>query len=218
MHAMSRTRCSQDPRRAAATLVAGALICGPASAAAFTFDDTISVEAASTREPTPSKTSVHRRFGEKNSLRFNVLAGAASNFSDTELAQAGVGLSWFAIDWFSVELELLGMGVFQEVGKDAAGADLNVLFRWHFWRSADERVTVFADAGIGFSLFSQEVPDGGSNFNFAPQAGVGASFDLGGDVRLLAGLRWLHLSNARTTETNNGLDTLLAYCGVSLGF
>jgi hypothetical protein len=190
---------------------------GSAVASAFTFDDSISVEHAAALQVGSVKPP-SLRFGELNALRFNVLAGGASNFSDTSFAQAGVGMSWFALKWFSVELELLGMGAFQDEGEDAFGGDLNVMFRWHFWRNAPESITIFGEAGVGFALFSEEVPPGGSNFNFAPQVGVGASFDVGDDTRLLVGVRWLHLSNARTTDTNEGIDSMLIYAGLSWGF
>jgi len=205
-------------------VVVGCALCGAisvassgAQASAFTFDDTISMQSAPEIK-VESAGDQTKRYGELNSLRFNVLAGGASNFTDTSLAQGGIGLSWFALAWFSVELELLGMGAFQDEGKDAVGGDLNVLFRWHFWRDAQESISVFGEAGVGFALFSEEVPPGGSNFNFAPQIGVGASFDLGDDSRLLLGVRWLHLSNARTTDSNDGLDTVLIYAGLSWGF
>lgn len=200
---------------AAGIVLAGASALGASGAAPFTFDDSISADAAA---PIAAPIAAKRRFGEANDLRFNVLAGAASDFANTEIAQGGVGLSWFALDSFSVELELLGMGVFQDEGDDAAGADLNVLFRWHFWHDEAHRISVYGDAGVGFALFSEEVPPGGTNFNFAPQIGAGASFELQEGTRLLVGVRWLHLSNARLGADNDGIDTVLVYAGLSWGF
>jgi hypothetical protein len=61
-------------------------------------------------------------------------------------------------------------------------------------------------------------PDGGTYFNFTPQAGVGASFAVAEDTRLLAGVRWHHISNARSSDNNPGRDSLEIYAGVSFAF
>ena len=62
------------------------------------------------------------------------------------------------------------------------------------------------------------MPVGGGQVNFNPQAGLGVSFQVAKDVRMMLGLRWTHLSNARTLSSNPGVDALGAYAMVSFGF
>ena len=65
---------------------------------------------------------------------------------------------------------------------------------------------------------SDAVPAGGSSFNFVAQAGVGISFDIGDEVRLLTGVRWHHISNGRTFDSNPSQDNLYVYAGLSFPF
>lgn len=156
-----------------------------------------------------------KRFGEMDSCRFNLLAGYANDFDDASQASAGVGVSWFFVDHLSLDIELLGAGIFQP-GPDAAAFNANLLFRWHF--VARETWSIYADAGAGILLATEDVPRGGTPINFSPQLGVGVSFDVGNDARLMVGLRWYHISNARTSKENPGRDSLLAMVGLSLPF
>ena len=58
----------------------------------------------------------------------------------------------------------------------------------------------------------------GSRLDFTPQAGIGCSIAMGGQTRLLVGIGWYHLSNARTTDTNFGIDALAVTTRISLPF
>lgn len=185
----------------------------PASAAAAGSG----AEPTAPESPTLESPKLPRRFGERGDTRVNFLLGVASDFDGTEVAQGGVGVSWFVVDSLSIDLELLGVGVFQDE-EDAGGAALNLLFRWHFWENEARTISLYADAGVGLAGFSEDVPAGGSEFNFTPQIGVGASFELGPRTRLMTGVRWLHFSNAQLSSGNPGLDTALLYAGISIGF
>ncbi len=61
-------------------------------------------------------------------------------------------------------------------------------------------------------------PFGGTTFNFTPQAGFGASWEIAANTRLLTGVRWYHISNARTSDNNPGLDSILFYIGATFPF
>jgi len=156
-----------------------------------------------------------KRFGELNDHRINLLVGGAGDFEDNYLGTAGVGLSWFFLDDLSIDIELMGIGVSQD-GDDAAGFNPNLMFRWHFLPR--QTWSLYADGGCGLVIATEEVPDGGSNFNFTPQIGFGATYEIGVNTRLMAGVRWYHISNARLSEDNPGRDSLMVYAGVSFGF
>lgn len=155
-------------------------------------------------------------FGTKDTWRWFVQGGFAHEFNDeSETYLAGVGLSYFMADNLSLDLELNGFHVDQKVN-DAAVVNFNLLFRWHF--EARETWSIYLDGGAGLSYASEEVPIDGTQFNFTPQAGVGISFDVGQNARLLTGVRWHHMSNARTNDDNPGRDAAMVYAQLSLPF
>ncbi len=65
---------------------------------------------------------------------------------------------------------------------------------------------------------SSDQPEGGANFNFTPQAGAGVTFEVAENVRFFGGVRWNHISNANTSESNPPRDSLFMYAGVSFPF
>jgi lipid A 3-O-deacylase len=158
-----------------------------------------------------------KRFGAKGSRRWSLQAGygVEGKERDNSLALGGAGVSWFIADGLSLDLELNGMK-FNQSGDDGWGANLNLLFRWHFINERDW--SMYLDGGAGLLLTANDVPDDGSSFNFTPQAGLGFSFALSDDIRLMTGVRWHHISNANTYEENPGRDSVMGYVGVSFPF
>lgn len=159
----------------------------------------------------------HPPFGSIDTWRINLLGGAGSNLDDDAEIFAGVGLSYFIAKRLSLEFELNGWYFNVEDG-GAGGISTAMLLRWHFWASNDNRWTLFGEAGAGLLLASDDVPSTGSEFNFTPMAGGGVSIDLGKENRLLAGLRWHHISNANTRDDNPGQDSVLLFAGLSFPF
>jgi len=158
-----------------------------------------------------------REFGEKGARRFHVhLAyGEDVDFDGQQFGIAGVGVSWFIEEDLSLDLEFNAFGT-DQTGNDAAGFNFNVLLRWHFL--ARETWSIYLDGGAGMLITSSDVPEEGSSFNFTPQAGVGASFDVWARNRLLVGARWQHISNANLYSNNPGRDSVMAYVGLSIPF
>jgi len=170
-------------------------------------------------EPTtmPEAAEAVPAFGTAESWRWSLLGGAGHNLDDDSEAFLGVGFSYFVATRLSLEVEIGGWYFNVEEGS-AWGISPNLLIRWHFWESSDQRWTVFGDAGAGLLLATENVPSTGSDFNFTPQLGLGFSRDIGNDNRLVAGLRWHHISNANTRGDNPGQDSLLFFAGVSFPF
>jgi len=74
------------------------------------------------------------------------------------------------------------------------------------------------EGGAGLLRTSNNVPTGGSKFNFTPQAGLGMSFDIGNNNRWLLGVKWHHISNANTYDMNPGRDSIMIWTGISFPF
>jgi len=162
-------------------------------------------------------------FGAADSWRWGIYGAAAA-----DIAEDGeqYGVLWFA-SWFPVENVSLnfefGGWFFDEpfdAKGDTGGANANLLLRWHFL--AEDRWSIYVDGGAGLLVAGEEVPRGGTNFNFTPQAGIGGTIALddAGRTRLMVGARWHHVSNARIkgAEANPGRDSVLGYVGVTIPF
>ncbi len=162
--------------------------------------------SAETRENRPEA------FGARGSDRWYIQSGAATTF-DNEFALVGVGASHFFAKGHSINAELNGMA-FSQDGDDAVGANLNLLLRYHFVRQ--ENWSLYVDGGAGILGTTDNVPSGGSSFNFTPQAGGGATIRLSDEERLMVGLRWHHISNANTFDSNPGRDSVMGYVGLNL--
>jgi len=153
----------------------------------------------------------------------------AGNFgSDLESDfQAGVTIGWSTFVAPKLELGVeLGVWYFNlstgTSGQESTGGGtVNFVGRWHFWMPdspADRSWSVFAEARFGLAGTFDDVPVNGTSFNFTPGAGVGYTREIGEGLRLITGVRWFHMSNARLTGNSNnpGLDSLMGYLGVMI--
>lgn len=173
-------------------------------------------------EPVPVAT--RPPFGAKNSWRWNLMGGFGVDLRDPRntLGLLGGGVSYFIVDGLSLELEF-NVIYYDQHGADAVGFNFNFLGRWHYFRR--ERLSLYAELGAGIQGTTDKVPGpdsieprGGGYFSFTPQAGLGASFEVAPNTRMLAGVRLHHVSNARTRESNPGRNSLMFYVGVSFPF
>lgn len=166
-------------------------------------------------------------FGTKDSWRWSIYgAGTIDIRRDGEQYHAVFALEDFLAEDFSVNFEFAGIYFDQPVDRtqnpgDGVGFNMNLLFRWYFL--SGDRWSLYADGGAGFVVISVESPIGGTNYNFTPQAGLGMSIALSEKsegIRLITGIRWFHMSNARVKgQANNpGRDAAMFYAGLSFPF
>jgi hypothetical protein len=64
----------------------------------------------------------------------------------------------------------------------------------------------FVELAVGVSRAEGYVPPRGTQFNYVFQPGLGMTMPLGDHVHLVAGLRWLHLSNNSLAGRNRNPD------------
>lgn len=127
-------------------------------------------------------------------------------------------LTWFIVDDVELGGEV-GAWYFDQEGENAAGASLAALIRWHFVNQG--RLSLFVDGGLGLLAATDEVPDEGTELNFMPRAGVGATYrPWDNDLRLITGVRWHHISNARSSgaDDNPSRDGAMLYVGLVVPF
>ena len=132
---------------------------------------------------------------------YGFYAGAHYYFGDE--VSIGVGVDGYFVDQVRDDTELVGA---------------NLLFRWHFL--ADQRYSLFFDAGAGVSYAGMDVPETGTHFNYTPRIGGGGTLKLGDDLHLLAGVRFFHLSNGNLNgrDENPSQDGAQYYVGVLFTF
>lgn len=154
-------------------------------------------------------------FGARDSWRWQVLVSWMNDMDAANQIEAEWSASWFFMENVSLDFGLSGDAIMQP-GTDAGGGGASLMLRWHFL--ARESWSLYADAGCGMLFTNEPVPSDGGRVNFTPRVGVGATVDIGGGARFMGGVRWYHISNANTGESNPGRDSIQLYGGVSLPF
>ncbi|MEE2681264.1 MAG: acyloxyacyl hydrolase [Planctomycetota bacterium] len=142
--------------------------------------------------------------------------GTGVNFDDGWMVLGGVGVEWYPVDGFALGFRVDGVGIELKDTPTTGGGGGALLLRWHVYRAATW--SIYLDGGCGLVYFAEEVPSGASRLDFSPQVGGGVTCAIADNLRLMAGLRWYHLSNAQTNSTNPGVDMLQAYVGLTIGF
>lgn len=181
--------------------------------AALRFQDAAAADAP----PVPPEDSPPRlSFLKRNSEWISFGVSYADDFDNLTEVNAYGSFSRFIEDGVEVIGEL-SVRYFDEVGGNAVGVNPAIVFRYHWWQSDEEATwTSYVDIGIGFMLTSDDVPQDGTSFNFTPRAGVGITRALTDHTRLLVGLRWSHISNARIIGDNDnpGTDAPMLHAGL----
>jgi hypothetical protein len=159
----------------------------------------------------------------RHSWSFQTYGSVSFGSRTGRLYLAHMGLGYFLLDGFSINLEAVGGGVREPgafAGEDdwATLAGFDLLARWHFLRG--EGWSIYAEAGAGMIYASREFPPGGTHFNFSPQVGLGATVRVMGDARLMLGCRYHHISNAsiQGSDRNPGFDGIMPYAGLMFRF
>jgi hypothetical protein len=119
----------------------------------------------------------------------------------------------------AVQMELVGYG-FEDDGRgeNPIGIGLNVGLRYHFLEQG--RFTMFIEGIVGILQADHEFPEGGTNFNFTEQLGLGATWRLNEDIHFIIAGRFLHISNAaiKGVDENPGYNGMGGYAGVLFKF
>ena len=154
------------------------------------------------------------RFGAKDSWRLNLEGEWMADFQDANEVQGRIGAAWFFVD--NAELALYGTGGYVwQPGEDAGTYGIDLEARWHFL--ARETWSLFGSIGCGVMGSTASVPSDGSEFNFTPSIGAGATIEVAENTRLYMSARWFHISNAQTYADNPGRDNLAVWFGLSFG-
>jgi opacity protein-like surface antigen len=139
--------------------------------------------------------------------------------SDENVATGTTAVGYYFADRWALNLEVVGYALdAKQGGDDTQGAGVNLGLRWHF--IAQDRVSLFLEGAAGMLYADERFPPGGTNFNFALQAGLGATFRVYENVHLIGAARYLHISNANLhgIDENPSIDSIGGYVGVLFEF
>ena len=171
-------------------------------------------------------TEVVPGFGDKGSAWWSITgSGMVDDGSENKDFSLRLSYHNFLAKDFELNLALTGWYHDQPDTEEWSGS-FDLGFRYHFLNKREEGWSGYIDTGIGFMLSSDEVPEGGTDYNFTPRAGAGLTLrlpdNLGGDAgaRLDIGVGWQHYSNASTSgsDDNPARDSVYLRAGVIFPF
>jgi hypothetical protein len=199
----------------AATAFAGAFHLEPAIIDPAILGSVAPQDAAPDETPAAAEAAkpAAAAYGSADTLDFEFTLGPAFDFEETTIGILDVGVNWFVADGISFGAFVEGLVVDAE-NDDSWGFGLGLLARWHFVR--EEKYSLFLEGGVGFAGFSDEVPAGGTDYDFTPRAALGLTYDIGDGARLVGKVGWFHVSNGQTGANNPGLDGMSVAVGLSL--
>jgi opacity protein-like surface antigen len=166
-------------------------------------------------------------YGLAGSQWWTIGAAYAKDFHEATDFNVHFDYSIFIAD--DLEFALEGAGwYFHQRGDDTGGVSASMLFRWHFLHPKDNHDwTVFGDVGIGLLFGFDEVPDGGTGFDFLPRVGIGFTKAFSDSVdgesrgpRWMVGVRYHHISNGRiaSDSRNPARDAVCVYAAITFPF
>ena len=123
--------------------------------------------------------------------------------------------SYFIADDVEVGIEGAAWLIMQR--DDTAAVSFSILGRYHFYQQP--KYGFFVDTALGVMLSGDSVPDAGTGFNLMPRVGIGMTYKINeGGARLIYGLHWHHISNARLdgAEGNPARDAVGVYITLAL--
>ncbi len=188
------------------------------SALALDTDNLSIGSSAISLEPDSETSPIGKPFGTQGQTFLTIGGGVASDISDATDSNLHIAYSSFFVQDVEIIGELGGW-YFSQRGDDAFGVNLSLIFRWHFLNK--NTWSLYADAGIGMLAATSDVPDGGTPVDFMPRFGGGATFRINDSgSRLITGIRWHHVSNARVLgeARNPSRDAVMLYTGIMIPF
>ena len=127
------------------------------------------------------------------------------------------GYGKFLWDQFSFNVDVFGTYIRSGIDDNGVGLGLDLIFRQHFLMKNDDTYSVYLDLGGGFEKQSTNFA-GNRQFNFRVLGGGGGTVRVTENVRLMGGLRYLHISDAGIDGGGGGFDGYQVYGGVMLPF
>ena len=142
---------------------------------------------------------------------------AAGDKGKGEMYALHFGYGYFLRDYLSINVDVLGAYIRSGIDDNGIAGGIDVIFRRHFSWSNDDLWSVYLDLGGGLQQQSTNFA-GSRRFNFRVMGGGGATLRVTDHVRMIGGIRYLHISDAGIEGGGGGFDGFMFYGGVSFSF
>ena len=128
-----------------------------------------------------------------------------------------LGYGYFFMDDFSVNIDVLGSYIRSGIDDNGVAAGLDLILRQHPIKGPDNLWSFYLELGAGLQQQSTSFA-GNRKFNFRLLGGGGATFRAAENARLMAGMRYFHVSDAGIEGGGGGFDGLQFYAGSMFPF
>jgi hypothetical protein len=167
-----------------------------------------------------SEESARERIGEfsKGHRKWQTYVSAAGfDKGKGEMYAFHLGYGYFLLDNFSVNIDVLGSYIRSGIDDNGVAAGLDLILRQHPIRGHDNLWSFYLELGAGLQQQSTDFA-GNRKFNFRLLGGGGATFRIAENARLMAGMRYFHVSDAGIEGGGGGFDGLQFYAGSMFPF
>ena len=144
-------------------------------------------------------------------------SGAGFDKGKGEMYSLHLGYGYFFMDDLSVNIDVLGGYIRSGIDNNGVAAGLDLILRNHPLTGHDNLWSLYLEAGTGLQQQSTNFA-GSRRFNFRLLGGVGATFRVAQNVRIMAGARYFHVSDAGIEGGGGGFDGLQFYAGSMFPF
>jgi len=128
-----------------------------------------------------------------------------------------LGYGYFFMDDFSVNIDVLGSYIRSGIDDNGVAAGLDLILRQHPIKGPENLWSFYLELGAGLQQQSTSFA-GNRKFNFRLLGGGGATFRAAENVRIMAGMRYFHVSDAGIEGGGGGFDGLQFYAGSMFPF
>ena len=128
-----------------------------------------------------------------------------------------LGYGYFFMDDFSVNIDVLGSYIRSGIDDNGVAAGLDLILRQHPIKGPENLWSFYLELGAGLQQQSTSFA-GNRKFNFRLLGGGGATFRAAENVRIMAGMRYFHVSDAGIEGGGGGMDGLQFYAGSMFPF
>lgn len=158
-------------------------------------------------------------FADKQRWTFEVLGTGVADVSNKHVAIYGVtaGVGYYFWQNMAIMLDVSGYG-YNQGHTDGAATGATLGLRHHLFSVG--KSSVFVDCSGGVIEASNNLPAGGTHLNNTIEAGLGVASPIRDNMYLLTGVRFFHISNARSegADRNPSINGIQGVIGVMWKF
>jgi opacity protein-like surface antigen len=148
-----------------------------------------------------------------------ILGNGMADVTNRHVGMGGLtgGVGYYFLDNLAINLDVSGYG-FNEGRPSGAAVGVTLGLRHHLLNFG--KLAFFVDVAGGIIEASSELPSGGTHLNNTFYVGPGVAYPIRDNVSLIGGIRYFHISNARSEgpDRNPSVNAIQGVVGVMFRF